>query len=235
MGSTRLPGKVLLDVCGRPALGRLLDRLRQCQHIDDIVIATSTSPLDNALEDFAKLEGVLCYRGSEDDVLERVVDAHRFMDSDVVVEITGDCPLLDPEVIDLGVETFFANECDVVTNARHPSFPQGVDVQVFTLKSLQEVSSRIQDPAVREHVSLFFYENPDIYRIIHLIAQRSQCNPDLRLQLDYEEDLLLIRELYSRMLALKTPCCGVSGVLQILDSEPHLYGLNSHCTEKPLR
>lgn len=235
MGSSRLPGKVLADICGRPALGRLVDRLRECRMIDDIVLATSTSPCDNALEDWARSEGLEVYRGSEHDVLERVVGAHRFMGSDVVVEVTGDCPLLDPDVIDLGVETFFANDCDVVTNARVPSFPQGADVQVFGLEALADVESRILDPAVREHVSLYFYEMPSEYRIIHLMADRSQRRPEVRLQLDYSEDLAFIREVYSHLLPLHGAIFGVRQILQLLDREPQLCGINADCIEKPVR
>lgn len=235
MGSTRLPGKVLADICGRPALGRLVDRLRECRMIDDIVLATSISSIDNELEDWAKSEGLVVYRGSENDVLDRVVGAHRIMGSDLVVEVTGDCPLLDPDIIDLGVKTFFANDCEVVTNARVPSYPQGVDVQVFELKALADVAARIWDPAVREHVSLHFYERPFDYRIIHLIADRSHHSPELRLQLDYAEDLAFIRVIYKHLLPLHGAIFGVREILQLLDREPHLRSINAGCTEKPVR
>lgn len=235
IGSSRLPGKVLMDICGRPSLGRLVDRLRACSTVDDIVLATTVSSRDDVLESWGKSEGLAVFRGSEDDVLERVVGAHQFMNSDVVVEVTGDCPLLDPEIIDLGVETFFANECDVVTNARVPSFPQGADVQVFSLGHLKDVESRIFDPAVREHVSLYFYENPTLYRVIHLIAERSQKNPHLRLQLDYQEDLNLIREIYSRLMPHYGALFGVREILKLLEREKELQLINAHCKEKVLR
>lgn len=235
MGSSRLPGKVLVDVCGRPALGRLVDRLRECKMVDELVLATTVSPMDDVLASWGKLEGLAVYRGSEEDVLERVVGAHRMMRSEVVVEITGDCPLLDPCVIDLGVETFFANDADVITNARVPSYPQGADVQVFRFDALADVAARISDPAVREHVSLYFYENPSLYRIIHLIADRTQKSPDLRLQLDYEEDLALIREIYLRLMPRHGALFGVREILELLEREPGLRLINSNCVEKPVR
>lgn len=235
VGSSRLPGKVLMDICGRPALGRLVDRLRSCANVDDIVLATTVSSRDDVLESWGRSEGLAVFRGSEDDVLVRVVGAQQFMGSDVVVEVTGDCPLLDPEIIDLGVETFFANECDVVTNARVPSYPQGADVQVFRLSHLKDVASRIFDPAVREHVSLYFYENPTLYRVIHLMAERSQKSPDLRLQLDYQEDLNLIREIYSRLMPQHGALFGVREILKLLEREQDLLLINSHCEEKALR
>jgi spore coat polysaccharide biosynthesis protein SpsF len=235
MGSSRLPGKVLADVGGVPALTRLLRRLRNCEKIDDVVLATSIAPGDDALEAWARDSGVAVYRGSEEDVLDRVVQAQRMMDADTVVEVTGDCPLLDPEVITLGIESYFANECDVVSNARVPSFPQGADVQVFRLRDLEHVAATISDPAVREHVSLYFYDNPDKYRIIHLIAPLSWQAPEQRLQLDYEEDLMFIRVVYARLEPRFSDKFGVPQVLALLASEPALRAINAHCVEKPPR
>ena len=235
MGSSRLPGKVIADVGGRVALDRLVERLRACRRLDDIVLATSTAAQDDVLEDWAKSAGLAIHRGSEDDVLQRVVDAQRAMRSDIVVEVTGDCPLLDPEVIDLGIETFFANDCDVVTNARVPSYPQGADVQVFRTEALADVAERIDDPAVREHVSLYFYENPQLYRVIHLIAPHTAQAPDRRFQLDYPEDLEFIRAVYARLEPQLGGIFGVAQVLELLRAEPALAMINAQCEEKPVR
>lgn len=235
MGSSRLPGKVLADICGTSALDRLVHRLRGCFHLNDIVLATSTDVRDDVLEQWARDSGVAVYRGSEDDVLQRVVDAHRFMKSDIVVEITGDCPLLDSEIIDLGIETFLSNECDVVTNARVPSYPQGADVQVFRFRDLAHVAATVEDPAVREHVSLYFYEHPECYRVIHLIAPCSYKEPDLRLQLDYAEDLAFIRAVYERLEPVHGGRFGVSRILELLRNEPGLALINAQCVEKPVR
>lgn len=235
MGSSRLPGKVLADVEGQPALTRLVRRLRRCRSLDDIVLATSTSAADDALEEWARSEGVPCYRGSEEDVLRRVVEAQRSRESDIVVEVTGDCTLLDPGVIDMGVTTFLYNECDVVANVRKPSFPQGVDLQVFRLDALEEVERTIDDPAVREHVSLHFYERSDRYRIIHLAAPPRWSAPDLRFQLDYPEDLEFIREVYRRLEPQYADAFGVEEILTLLRVEPQLARINAHCEEKPVR
>lgn len=235
MGSSRLPGKALIDIGGVPALTRLLRRLRACRRLHDIVLATTTSPADDALVDWARANGLAFYRGSEDDVLLRVVEAQRQMNSDLVVEVTGDCPLLDPQVIDLGVDTFVANLCDVVTNARLPSYPQGADVQVFRLADLEQVARTIDDPAVREHVSLYFYENPDLYRIIHLIAPRSWEDPGQRYQLDYEDDLRFIREVYRRLEPLHGDAFGIPEIAALLRAEPALRAINANCVEKPTR
>ena len=139
MGSSRLSGKMLADVAGQPALLRVLERLKRAATLEALVVATTVEAYDEPLVDLARGTGVPCFRGSEDDVLGRVVGAHRMMGSDVVVEITGDCTLIDPEVVDLGVSTFLANDADVVTNVVKPSFPMGIDVQIFRLAALADV------------------------------------------------------------------------------------------------
>ena len=237
MSSSRLPRKVLADIGGLPALGRLLARLRQCRSLDGIVLATSLAPDDDALEAWADREGLPCHRGSLDDVLDRVVAAHAGMGTEIVVEITGDCPLLDPEVVDLGVRTFLANResADVVSNTAKPSWPMGVDVQVFALELLREVAGTVADPAVREHVSLYFYEHPERYRIFHLQAPAREQAPDCRFQLDYPEDLAFIRAVYARLEPEFGPTFGTAQVLDLLRREPDLASINAQCREKAPR
>lgn len=199
MGSTRLPGKVMEDIGGVPALTRLLRRLRRAKRLDGIILATTTNPADDVLEDWAGQEGIPCHRGSENDVLARVVDAQQEMDADIVVEICGDMPLLDPAVIDLGIETFAANTCHLVTTARKRSYPDGIDVEVFRLSDLLEVARTVFHQAVREHVSLHFYDHPQTYRIFDLIAPDDCNRPEIRLVLDEAADLERIREVYKRL------------------------------------
>lgn len=235
MGSSRLPGKVLADVCGQPALSRLVIRLRRAKRVDDIVLATTTEPADDVLESWAEQVGVRCFRGSEEDVLARVVQAHESLKSDVIVEITGDCILLDPEIVDMGVDSYFANQCDVVTNVTPATFPMGIDVQVFSLALLQEVERTINDLAVREHVSLYFYEHPEIYRIVNLCAPPRWSGPDLRFQLDYPEDYQFICKVYKMLEPDFGPAFGVEEVMQLLRKHPELAQLNKHCLEKSAR
>ncbi len=235
MGSTRLPGKVLADVCGQPALTRLVRRLRRSRAINGIILATTASPKDDQLEQWARNEGIPCHRGSEEDVLQRVVDAHRSMQADVIVEVTGDCTLLDPEIIDMGIETFLQNDCDVVTTVRRETFPQGMDVQVFRFRDLDAVARTVTDPAVREHVSLYFYEHPERYRIIHLFAPERWQAPELRLMLDYPEDLKLITEIYRRLEPVHGDAFGLEEIMSLLRKEPSLAEINRHCTAKPVR
>jgi spore coat polysaccharide biosynthesis protein SpsF len=235
MGSSRLPGKVLMDIAGKPSLARLVERLRQSRHIDDIVIATTINSADDAIVDWANDFGVSTYRGSEEDVLARVVGAQKSLHSDIVVEVCGDTPLIDPVVIDQSIAIFLANDCDVVSNTWKNSYPQGISAQVFPLSLLENVEQTITDPAVREHVSLYFYENPDRYRIVHMMSP-PECNaPDQRLQLDYQEDLELIRKIYERLEPQYGPAFGIVEVMRLLQTEPALAQINANRSEKPVR
>jgi spore coat polysaccharide biosynthesis protein SpsF len=236
MGSSRLPGKVLADVLGKPALARLLERLRAARRLDGIVLAATTAPADDALAAWAAREGLACYRGSEEDVLNRVVEAQRAAGGEIVVEITGDCTLLCPDLVDLAVDSFFANRCDVVSNAGPAlGFPMGTDVQVFPLALLEEVERTIDDPAVREHVSLYFYEHPERYRIVHLVAPARWHAPFYRLQLDYPEDLRFIRAVYGALEPLHGPVFGIEEIMALLRRRPELVDINRHCKEKSAR
>lgn len=235
MSSSRLPGKVLSDIEGRPAMLRLLDRLRRATTLDAIVVATTDNATDDALARAVEAASIACYRGSEHDVLNRVVQAHRMMTSDIIVEVTGDSPLIDPVVIDRGVNAFLDNDVDVVANVVRQSYPMGVDVQVFRFEALAHVEQTIHEPAVREHVSLYFYDHPERYRILHLEAPEGYRAPELRLQLDYPEDQQLIREIYRRLEPQYGVAFGTPEILALLAAEPALLEINRHCTEKPPR
>jgi spore coat polysaccharide biosynthesis protein SpsF len=235
MGSSRLPGKVLYDINGQPAIERLVNRLKLCKEIDEIIIATTDKDGDNELVEWAINNQLPVFRGSEDDVLNRVVNAQKSVKSDIVVEITGDCILLDPNIIDLGIRTYLANDFDVVTNARIASYAQGLDVQVYSLEIIEFVEKNIKDPAVREHVSLYFYENPNLYSVCNLIAPPQWERPKLRLQLDYQEDLMLIRELYKRLEPKWGYSFGVEKIIEELNSNPELEKINASCIEKAVR
>jgi spore coat polysaccharide biosynthesis protein SpsF len=236
MGSSRLPGKVLADIQGKPALSHLVDRLRRCRRLDDIVVATTTAHGDDDIEAWARDSGIACWRGSEDDVLQRVVDAQHAMRSDIVVEITGDCIVTDPEIVDLGIDTFFAHDCELVSNCGTTlTWPMGVYVQVFPFDLLADVAQRIDDPAVREHVSLYFYEHPEKYRLIEILAPERWRAPELRLQLDYAEDLHLLREIHARLSPLHGDGFGIEEIMALLRHEPELAVINAACVEKAAR
>ncbi|MFQ5763791.1 MAG: cytidylyltransferase domain-containing protein [Rhodospirillales bacterium] len=232
MGSSRLPGKVLEDLAGAPALTRLVRRLRRARRLDGIVLATTTGAEDDALARWAEAEGVACFRGSEDDVLARVVEAQRTMTSDVVVEVCGDTPLLDPVVVDMAIDAFESQACDVVTTTREQSFPDGIDAEVFRLADLEEVAATVADPAVREHVSLHFYQQPDRYRVFHLPAPPQWRRPEIRLVLDEPADLERIREIYARLEPDFGDAFGTGDIIDLIDRDPALAGARPAAGER---
>ena len=236
MGSSRFPGKMLADLNGKPVIERLVNRLKQCSLLDDIILATTVETKDDDLVKWAELNGLGFYRGSEDDVLLRVVEAQQSARSDVVVEITGDCVATDPDIVDIAVATYMANKCDFVTNCEKPFFPPGMYAQVFSLKALEEIESKVKDHKVREHVSLYFYEHPDEYNTIHLMSPpRWELPDDCRIYIDYPEDLKFLRELYSRLEPEKGDAFRSEDIVQILKREPKLMEINRHCQDVEVR
>ncbi len=235
MSSERLPGKVLADIGGVCLLGRIVRRLKRSSRLSDVVVATTDDPADDAVAEWAETERVACFRGSEEDVLDRVVGAQRMMHSEIVVEVCGDTPLLDPAVIDTAVEAFETEACDIVSNTWTLSYPQGIDAQVFRLADLEEIARTATDPAAREHVSLYFYEHPDVYRLHELEAPPELRNPEQRLQVDYSDDLALVREIYGRLEPVYGDAFGTGEILALLRDNPELAEINAHCREKTVR
>ena len=234
MTSSRLPGKVMEVIVGQSVLDHVLLRLQKAKAIDQIILATTTNPEDDVLSDWAEKKNIFCFRGSEDDVLSRVVSAHQCVKSDIIVEITGDCPLTDPIIVDWGIDTFLKNKCDVVTNCWYPGFPEGADIQVFNLSSLEWVNENVTNLDVREHVSLYFYRNPDQYNIIHLRPPETYKYKNLRLQLDYPEDLKFIKRLFQHFYHDGVDF-GVYEIVQLLKNNPNFLIDNKYCTEKDIR
>lgn len=164
MGSTRLPGKVLKNVGGHPAIILLLERLKLCEKLDDIVLATSDDPLDSELAEIVAEHGVTVFRGSETDVLKRFHDAAQACAADVVLRITGDCPLIDPILTDAIVSEFLRTGVDYYSNTQPPVFPDGLDVEVFSIDALQQAHNAATQRFEREHVTPYLREQQGITR-----------------------------------------------------------------------
>lgn len=227
MTSTRLPGKVLLPLAGKTVLGHLIERLRKSAYLDAICVATTTNQQDDAIEMLAAKEGVLCFRGSEADVLGRVVGAAQFAAADIIVEITGDCPANDPKVVDLAIEEFFAGDADYVSNFLTQTYPTGgFEVQVFRASTLEEVSSLTEDPVDRTHVSYYIYMHPEKYRLRGLAASSGATAPDLRVVLDEPADYELISNLFEHLYP-SNPGFTVEDAVGYLRAHPEVAAINS--------
>lgn len=231
MASSRLPGKVLLPLADKPALERLIERLKRSKYLDGIVVATTDKPGDDAIEALARQLGVNCFRGSEDDVLGRVLGAAQSVQADLICEITGDCPLLDWRVVDRGVEEFFVEPLDYAANCLSQSYPLGFETQVFPTKVLAEVDQLTQDPIDRTHVSYYIYMHPERYRFKNWTANAEAHAPDMRVTLDEAEDLKLIDLVFRELLPTK-PDFSAEDVVTLLKQKPEWLAINEHVRQK---
>ena len=230
MSSSRLPGKVLLHALEHPMLYLLVQRLKLVKSINEIVIATTTSPADQPLVDFCLKHDIRFYRGSEEDVLDRVLSAAIANNADIIVEITGDCPLIDPDLVQQAISIFQANEVDYLANCHIRSYPDGMDIQVFTVRCLQESSKQTHDKLDREHVTLHIRNNPLKFRQLHLIAPPSLYWPELGLTLDEKQDYELIKIIFEHFRGCINFSC--FQILDFLKNFPHLLELNKSVTRK---
>ena len=195
MTSSRLPGKVLMKVLGKPILYYLVERLKQVSLLDDIVLATTTNSDDDSLVKFANNEGIQSYRGSEDDVMGRVIGAAESVDADLIVEITGDCPIIDPSIVEQTIQTYINNNSDYVSNAHIRSYPDGMDVQVFSLNVLKKSSEMTNNVLDHEHVTLHIRNHPELFSHLHLVAPPELWWPELGLTLDEISDFELLKNI----------------------------------------
>lgn len=220
MSSRRLPGKVLIPILGRPMMGRQLDRLRRSRRIDKLVVATSTDPSDDVVADFATGEGCPCYRGSLEDVLGRFAGAMEASGpADHVVRLTADCPLADWRVIDAVIALKLESGADIATNSVLRTFPDGLDVEVFSASALRAAAAEATDPFEREHVTQFLYRRSSRFRIAHLV-QPDDLN-ELRWTVDTPDDFEFVAAVYAALFS-SNPDFGQSDILKLLEDRPGL-------------
>jgi spore coat polysaccharide biosynthesis protein SpsF len=230
MGSTRLPGKVLMDLGGETVLARVLGRLQRAIMIEEIVVATTDSAADDAIiRECERLE-VSCFRGSEHDVLDRYYQAARMFAAEVVVRITSDCPVIDPDLVDETIRAFQLQRGDYCSNSFRRTYPRGLDTEVFTMNALEQAWHHAYKPYEREHVTPYLYEHPELFR---LVSHQGQVDhSQYRWTLDTEEDLELLRAIYARFGNKDDFRWGE--IVRRMEREPELAELNSHVIQKTL-
>lgn len=236
MGSTRLPGKVLIEVSGRPMLEHVIDRLKRSETSDEIIVATSLNERDIPIIELSKRLGIGCFAGSEEDVLDRFLKAAEQAKADVIVRITADCPLIDPNTIDKIVRHHLQSNVDytrtLIDESNSKSFPRGLDTEVFSMKVLRRVHKLANKPYEREHVTIFIYEHPELFKIQVIETEKGLRRPNYRLCVDVEEDLKLIKEIYCR-LYMPNEIIDIRNVIRLLDNNPELQQINAHVKQNP--
>lgn len=214
-GSTRLPDKVLADVEGRPLLAWVLARASAIPGVDQTVLATSTDPADARLVDVARAQNVDSYAGSESDVLDRYIHAARQYGADTVVRITADCPLLDPEASGRVVARFMRGDVDYASNVHPRCVPDGMDTEVCSMRALEAAWRDARGPEEREHVTPYIWGNPAKFRVTGIGEDPTLAK--VRLTVDYQADLDLVRAIYARFRPDERVTAGVPRILAVLN------------------
>lgn len=223
--SSRLPGKVLLPANGKPMLEHLVSRLKQVKSIQEIVLATTITQTDDCLVEFAQQQGIAWFRGSEEDVLLRVIGAAESVDADVVVEVTGDCPIIDPLLVEQSIQMFLHNSCDFLSNGVIPGFPIGMVSPVFRLETLKCSAEMTNDPLDHEHVTLHIRNHPELFSHVYLIAPPDLFWPELGLVLDEQADYKLLKKIIEYF-GDANPYFSCREVIELLKSNPDWVAMN---------
>lgn len=230
MAATRLPGKVMLPLAGKPMLERLVERLRRSRRVDDVVVATTVAPADIVIADLCARIDCRVHRGPVEDITLRLLQAAA--GSDVIVQITGDCPLTDPAHVDSTVQLLKESGADYASNSLDGcTFPLGFDVRCFTTEALRRTERLTKDPLDRVHGSYFIYRNPQLFRLVGWQAPPELHWPDLRLTVDELADYELVRRVFE-VLYSKRPDFGARDVIELLRGRPDWISLNSAVQQK---
>jgi spore coat polysaccharide biosynthesis protein SpsF len=222
MGSTRLPGKALEDIAGKPILLRIYERLRASKMIGKVVVATTTAAGDDEIELFAKQHKIGIYRGSEMDLVDRFYQTALSFKASVIVRVWGDCAFIDPVIVDKVIAMLMDEGLDYCSNVRPPSYPRGFDVEAFTSKTLSKVHVETTDPFYREYMTDYIFRNPKIYKVGN-VSYGSDLSK-LNFTIDYPEDLEFAREVYA---GLGDGLFHFEDIMRFIDSHPELLKLKT--------
>jgi spore coat polysaccharide biosynthesis protein SpsF len=227
MGSSRLPGKVLKMLSGEPMLARVVKRVSRSHRVDKVLVATTTEQRDDALADWCAGSGWSCFRGSEHDVLDRYYHAAKGAGAEVIVRITSDCPLIDPEIISAVVEGLELQGSDYCSNVFPRTYPRGLDVEAFTFSALETAWREDRNPEWREHVTQFIVRHPERFAITNLNYD-DDCSA-FRWTVDTPEDFALMEKICAHF-----PSDDFSwrGVLAVVERHPDWTAINQHIEQK---
>jgi len=225
VSSTRLPQKVIKKIEGKTVLEHLILRAKKVKNCDKVILATTDKKDDDVLGKIAKELNVLAFRGSENDVLDRYYQAAKLFKIDPIVRITADCPLLDPKIVEKVIDFYFSGNYDYISNTHPPTFPDGMDVEIFNFKSLEKSWKKAKLRSEREHVTAYIFKNPKLFKIGNITYEKDFSH--LRLTLDEKEDLILIRKIYKELYP-KNPFFGLEWVLELFKRKPELIEINQH-------
>lgn len=233
MGSTRLPGKVMLEACGKSMLELMLERLGRVQRPVSIVTAVTTDPDDNPIASVCRRFGIDVFRGHPTDLLDRHYRAGLAFGAQAVVKIPSDCPLIDPSIVESVLDRFAAGDCDYASNLHPASYPDGNDVEIMSIEALEAAWREAELSMEREHTTPFIWERPERFRLANVIwdSDRGSAWPrnyalSHRWTLDYPEDYAFIRRIYEELYPLN-PAFSIDDILALLKAKPELASINN--------
>ncbi|MFA4876155.1 MAG: glycosyltransferase family protein [Methanoregula sp.] len=230
MGSTRLPGKVMMNLIGKPMLFHELSRIVRSKRISSLVVATTTSPSDDCIVNLCIEHDWHVFRGSEPDVLDRYYQCAKQFDADIIIRLTADCPLIEPTIIDKVVGEFIHKypNVDYVSNfIPRRTFPRGLDTEVMSFSALEHSWINDTNPALREHVTQFILRNPDKFKVEGVMNNYDVSH--LRWTVDTKEDFQLINEIYS---FFGNNQFSWYDALELMDKKPELQLINQNTQQK---
>lgn len=231
MGSSRLPGKVLKEVLGKPLLFYLLERLKRCRKADAIVVATTDQPQDEVIDRYARAMDVHAVRGDENNVLSRFGLACNLVNADVVVRITADCPLMDPQVVDQMIEEFLKADLDYLSNTLQRTYPRGLDIEIFSRKALEKALTEGKTPSEQEHVTPYFYQHPEAFRLKNFSYKRNESKH--RWTVDTSEDLQLVTRILEALYP-NNKTFSLEDMLKLISEHPDWEEINRDVVQKSL-
>jgi spore coat polysaccharide biosynthesis protein SpsF len=233
MGSSRLPGKVLIDIVGHSMLWHIVQRVQIATSIDKIIIATTINPEDEIIEHFARENNIDCFRGNQEDVLDRFYKTALYFKIKNIVRITADDPFIDPIIINKVVNTYLNSNVDYVSNTIEETYPLGLNVEIFSFFALEQAFKKAKKPYEREHVTPYIWGQPKKFSLVN-VEYESKNLSHMRWTLDTKEDLEFVRTIYKNFYMKKKEIFFMDDILRILKEHPDIFKINEHVKQKSL-
>lgn len=229
INSTRLPGKVMLPLAGKPLLVRMVERVKRAKLSGTIIVATTTNEVDNEIEQLCKAENILCFRGHPTDLLDRHYQTALYYEADVVLKIPSDCPLIDPKIIDdvIGFYKYNVMNYDYVSNLHPASYPDGNDVELMTFAAIEKAWENSTKQFEREHTTPYIWENPSVFRIGSVLWETGKdYSKKHRWTIDYLEDYEFIKKVYDE-LYIQNPQFDLYDIIDLVGNRPDILKINN--------
>lgn len=228
MGSSRFPGKIMQPLAGEPLLVRLVERVKASKYCGKTVVGTTFEDSDDPIAALCKKNKILCFRGHPTDLLDRHLNIGKAYNADAVVKIPSDCPLIDPSVINKVIKFYLDNSFsfDYVSNLHPATYPDGNDVEIFSMESLEKAWDEAEKGLEREHTTPYFWENPDKFKIGNVIWETGlDYSMSYRWTIDYKEDYIFIKRIYDELYD-SNPLFSLQDILDLLKEKPEILTIN---------